>query len=83
VQVRELNTDCELELGKTAVISGLLQQHVDHKHPGNQPDEVETLFLITPELVDAASPLEQPKSAEAPKPVPAPTAWAPAATRRQ
>jgi hypothetical protein len=75
---RELDTDCEFKLGRTAVIRGLFQEHIDR---AGKRDQVELLVLITPELVNA-----QPPPTKPPQPYPAPrapTAKAPPATLKK
>ncbi len=57
--VREIDTGVEMELDKTAVVGGLVSNHVEKIVDPKSHEEVEvnhptkTVFLITPELVDA------------------------------
>jgi hypothetical protein len=63
--VREIDTGVEMELDKTAVVGGLVSSHVEKVVDPKTHEEAEvvhptkTVFLITPELVDAAP---QPRS---------------------
>ena len=59
-RTREVNTGYDAELGKTIVISGLLQQRTEKvvdpqtQRESTVNNQVQTLFLITPDLVDSA-----------------------------
>jgi hypothetical protein len=77
LQVQEVATDCEIEFGQTAVIGGGTQKRI---HAKGEVNEVQTLFLVTPQLVNALPPMEPPQPYPAP---PAPTAKAPPATLKK
>ena len=58
-RVHEVDTGCEMRLGQTAVIGGQIQEriisrvsHDNPKEPQVLHNEVQTLFLVTPELVN-------------------------------
>ena len=62
LRVREMDTGFEMELGQTAVLGGAVQERT-HKVVGKSADEfvatreeVQTIFLVTPELVEAQPP---------------------------
>ena len=89
VRVRQVDTCCDVEPGKTVVIGGPLQRCFAASKIGrkiiNERSDVQMFFAFTPQLVDALPPADESDSPEvydAPKPVPAPTAQAPAATRK-
>lgn len=60
-QTLEMNADVELELGKTAVLGGLVQERLVVEKDSNSQDsrmvrtEVQHLILVTPELVEPAT----------------------------
>lgn len=78
-----IDVDDKLPLGKAVVISGLLQQRTCQAENScaKPSDDVELMLVITPELIKAARPgdMVSPDS----KTAPAPTAQAPAATRKE
>ncbi len=57
-RVREMDTGIEMDLGKTSVLGGLIQQQMvktiqpEAKEESNVRDDVQVLFLMTPELAD-------------------------------
>ncbi len=64
LRVQEIETGFDMELGQTAVLGGQVQQRVTaEKHVGlfttetkTVRSEVQTLFLVTPELIDTSAP---------------------------
>jgi Flp pilus assembly secretin CpaC len=59
--VREVKIGCDVELGKTVVIGGPVQQRMENQIKlGKQitaRNDVQMLFLVTPEVITAAPPL--------------------------
>jgi hypothetical protein len=57
-RVHEVDTGCEMRLGQTAVIGGQIQErisrvgHSESGEPRVVRNEVQTLFLVTPQLVE-------------------------------
>jgi hypothetical protein len=62
LHVREVDTGVEMELGKTAIIGGIVSNQtetiVDPKtnHESEVARRIKTVFLVTPELVETAPP---------------------------
>jgi hypothetical protein len=79
-QVYETKTDCEMQPGTTLIMGGPIQQRLAPILRGTErltePYDVQTIFLVTPELVGAPPLVEE---QDCPPP---PTAQAPAATRK-
>lgn len=54
IRMQEIDTSVEMELGKTAILGGLIQQRIETKEGATVLNEVESLFLLTPTLAAAA-----------------------------
>lgn len=90
IRVHSLDTGCDVALGKTVVLGGPTEQRAcDEMRQGKvqtRIDRVQTLFLVTPELVDAKPPTEEVDShpsVQPPKPSAVPTAQAPNDRRKK
>ena len=70
LQVREVDAGCEMTLGQTVVIGGSVSQRVEKTMVGSTEktvrNEVQTLFLVTPELLGGAPDAGAKSTAKAP-----------------